>query len=134
MLGNPLQPDTTLGPMASPRFAALVREHTAEAVAAGARACIDTTAFADNGLGGYLKHLVPGGVPWFLLPIMVPIEILGVTDPSGSEFEQQITGVTSDEATNGPGIPHDPDAQIVGDERVFGGCCFLKWISCERFN
>lgn len=32
----------------------------------------------ENGLGGYLKHLVPGGVPWFLLPIMVPIEILGL--------------------------------------------------------
>jgi acyl-CoA reductase-like NAD-dependent aldehyde dehydrogenase len=61
VLGNPLQPDTTLGPMASPRFAALVREHTAEAVAAGARACIDTTAFADNG-GAYLAPQILTGV------------------------------------------------------------------------
>jgi F-type H+-transporting ATPase subunit a len=32
----------------------------------------------ENGVLGYWKHLVPGGVPWFLLPIMLPIEILGL--------------------------------------------------------
>lgn len=32
----------------------------------------------ENGVVGYFKHLVPGGVPWFLLPIMVPIEILSL--------------------------------------------------------
>lgn len=32
----------------------------------------------ENGVLGYFKHLVPGGVPWFLLPIMIPIEILGL--------------------------------------------------------
>lgn len=32
----------------------------------------------ENGIGGYLKHLVPSGVPVFLLPIMIPIEILGL--------------------------------------------------------
>jgi acyl-CoA reductase-like NAD-dependent aldehyde dehydrogenase len=44
-LGDPLDPATTLGPMARARGAALVREHTAEAVAAGARGLIDPRAF-----------------------------------------------------------------------------------------
>ena len=49
---------------------------------------------------------------------MVPIEIVGVTDPAGAEFEQQIVGVSSDEPVSGPGSAHDPDAQIVGGARV----------------
>lgn len=53
-LGNPLEEATTMGPMAHARFAALVREQTAEAVAAGARALIDPSEFpADDG-GAYL--------------------------------------------------------------------------------
>lgn len=32
----------------------------------------------ENGVIGYLKSLVPHGVPVFLLPIMIPIEILGL--------------------------------------------------------
>lgn len=31
-----------------------------------------------HGLVGYFKGLIPHGVPWFLLPIMIPIEILGL--------------------------------------------------------
>lgn len=54
-LGNPLDPETTLGPMANVRFARTVREQVAEAVAAGARALIDPALFpADNGQGPYL--------------------------------------------------------------------------------
>ncbi|GAA3946432.1 aldehyde dehydrogenase family protein [Allohahella marinimesophila] len=47
-LGNPLQQETTLGPMAHKRFADLVREQTAEAVQAGARALIDPALFPDQ--------------------------------------------------------------------------------------
>lgn len=39
-LGNPLDQDTTLGPMAQPRLAAAVRTQVAEAIAAGAKAHI----------------------------------------------------------------------------------------------
>jgi acyl-CoA reductase-like NAD-dependent aldehyde dehydrogenase len=54
-LGNPLDPETTLGPMAHVRFARTVREQVAEAVAAGARALIDPALFpADDGQGPYL--------------------------------------------------------------------------------
>ncbi len=53
-LGNPLEPETTLGPMAHARFAAVVRDQLAEAKALGARALIDPGRFpADDG-GAYL--------------------------------------------------------------------------------
>lgn len=53
-LGNPLDPDTTLGPMANKRFAKVVREQIADAVSKGARALVDATLFpADDG-GAYL--------------------------------------------------------------------------------
>jgi acyl-CoA reductase-like NAD-dependent aldehyde dehydrogenase len=51
-LGNPLDPETTLGPMANVRFAQEVRAQIAEAVEAGAVAHIDTME-ADDG-GAYL--------------------------------------------------------------------------------
>ncbi|MGQ0659025.1 MAG: aldehyde dehydrogenase family protein [Chromatiales bacterium] len=48
VLGNPLEQSTTLGPMAAARFAAVVREQTAEALAKGARAHLDARAFPAN--------------------------------------------------------------------------------------
>ncbi|MDE3027643.1 MAG: aldehyde dehydrogenase family protein [Paracoccaceae bacterium] len=53
-LGNPFDPETTLGPMANKRFAHVVREQIAEAITDGATALIDPTHFpADDG-GAYL--------------------------------------------------------------------------------
>ena len=52
-LGNPLKPETTLGPMAHVRFAEEVRAQTSEAVAAGAKALIDPALFPENA-GAYL--------------------------------------------------------------------------------
>ncbi|QBY00793.1 aldehyde dehydrogenase family protein [Rhodophyticola sp. CCM32] len=52
-LGNPLDPDTTLGPMAHIRFADVVRSQTADAIAAGAIAHIDPARFQEDG-GAYL--------------------------------------------------------------------------------
>jgi acyl-CoA reductase-like NAD-dependent aldehyde dehydrogenase len=48
VLDDPLKETTTLGPMAATRFADLVRHHTAEALAKGARAAIDPKAFKRN--------------------------------------------------------------------------------------
>ena len=49
-LGNPLDPETTLGPMAHVRFADEVRAQTAKAIADGATAQIDPSGFPqDNG-------------------------------------------------------------------------------------
>ncbi|GHA41808.1 aldehyde dehydrogenase [Amylibacter ulvae] len=52
-LGNPLDPETTLGPMAHLRFAEEVRMQTAEAIKAGAKALIDPKLFPNDG-GAYL--------------------------------------------------------------------------------
>jgi len=51
-LGNPLDPDTTLGPMANVRFAEEVRAQISEAIAAGAKPHIET--FAQDDGGAYL--------------------------------------------------------------------------------
>lgn len=59
-LGNPLETETTLGPMANVRFAAEVRAQIADAVAAGATAHVAPMA-ADDG-GAYLTPQVLTGV------------------------------------------------------------------------
>jgi acyl-CoA reductase-like NAD-dependent aldehyde dehydrogenase len=63
VLGNPLEEGTTLGPMAHKRFADLVRQQTAEAVAKGAEAHIDAKRFgADTGETAYLAPQILTGV------------------------------------------------------------------------
>ncbi len=52
-LGNPLEPETTLGPMAHVRFAEEVRAQTREAIVEGAVAHIDPALFPEDG-GAYL--------------------------------------------------------------------------------
>ena len=60
-LGDPLDPETTLGPMAHARFAATVREHTAGATAAGARTLIDPADFpADDGAAYLMPQVLVG--------------------------------------------------------------------------
>ena len=57
-LGNPLDPETTIGPMANVRFAREVRAQTEEAIAQGARGLIDPKHYpADDG-GAYLMPQV----------------------------------------------------------------------------
>ena len=51
VLGDPLDPNTTLGPMAQPRLAQTVRDHIGEAVGKGAHALIDTKAFTKEAAG-----------------------------------------------------------------------------------
>ncbi|MCF6305460.1 MAG: aldehyde dehydrogenase family protein [Rhodobacteraceae bacterium] len=54
-LGNPLAPETTMGPMANQRFADEVRAQTSEAIAMGATPHLDIKDFPmDDGKGTYL--------------------------------------------------------------------------------
>lgn len=58
-LGNPLDADTTLGPMVNASAAGFVREQIKQAVASGAKACIDTELFtADQPGSNYLAPQV----------------------------------------------------------------------------
>lgn len=58
-LGNPLDEATTLGPMATPRGAEVVRDQIKEAIAKGAHAHIDAKLFpTDRGSGTYLMPQV----------------------------------------------------------------------------
>lgn len=57
-LGNPLDPETTLGPMANRRFAAEVRAQVEEALAAGASACADPELFPQGDGGAYVAPQV----------------------------------------------------------------------------
>ena len=59
-LGNPLEEDTTLGPMAQERFASAVRNQVREAVGAGASAHVPE--FAEDDGGAYLSPQVLTGV------------------------------------------------------------------------
>ncbi|MCA2012165.1 aldehyde dehydrogenase family protein [Cereibacter sphaeroides] len=60
ILGNPLDPNTTMGPMASPRFARIVRDQIEAAVAAGATAHIAKMPTDDG--GAYLTPQILTGV------------------------------------------------------------------------
>ncbi|WP_372839466.1 aldehyde dehydrogenase family protein [Phaeovulum sp.] len=53
-LGNPFEATTTIGPMANKRFAHVVREQIAEAIAEGATALIDPALFPEDDGGAYL--------------------------------------------------------------------------------
>ncbi|WP_320200550.1 aldehyde dehydrogenase family protein [Agrobacterium sp. rho-13.3] len=54
-LGNPLEQETSLGPMANKRFAKVVRQQVADAVAKGAKALVDPKLFAaDDGESAYV--------------------------------------------------------------------------------
>ena len=61
VLGNPLDSETTLGPMANIRFAREVRAQLAEAIADGATAHVNTKD-ADDGKGAYVTPQVLTGV------------------------------------------------------------------------
>ncbi len=61
-LGNPLDPQTTLGPMANVRFATEVRNQTAEALAMGAKPLIDPALFPQDDGGAFLMPQILIGV------------------------------------------------------------------------
>jgi len=64
VLDDPLAEATTLGPMAATRFADVVRDHTAEAVAKGAMPLIDAKAFERS----------RDGTPWLAPQVLVGVD------------------------------------------------------------
>ena len=91
-LGNPFDPETTLGPMANKRFAAVVRAQIAEAVAAGATPLIDPATFpADDG-GAYLAPQVLVNVDHSMRVMMEESfgPVVGIMKVSGDEEAIQL--------------------------------------------
>lgn len=64
VLDDPLEPNTTLGPMAATRFADVVRTQTAEAISRGAKAHIDVAQFPRN----------CNGTPWLAPQVLTNVD------------------------------------------------------------
>ena len=126
VLGDPLDPDTTLGPMAQTRFADSIRAQTAEAVAAGATTLIDPALFPRDG-GAYL-------MPQVLIDVTHDMRVMreesfgpvvGIMPVSGDEeaialMNDSAYGLTASIWTN------DADrAEAIGD-RIETGTVFMN--------
>ena len=126
VLGDPLDPDTTLGPMAQTRFADAIRAQTAEAVAAGAKTLIDPALFPRDG-GAYL-------MPQVLIDVTHDMRVMreesfgpvvGIMPVSGDEeaialMNDSAYGLTASIWTN------DADrAESIGD-RIETGTVFMN--------
>ena len=126
VLGDPLDPDTTLGPMAQTRFADSIRAQTAEAVAAGATTLIDPALFPRDG-GAYL-------MPQVLIDVTHDMRVMreesfgpvvGIMPVSGDEeaialMNDSAYGLTASIWTN------DADrAESIGD-RIETGTVFMN--------
>ncbi len=126
VLGDPLDPATTLGPMAQTRFADAIRAQTAEAVAAGATTLIDPALFPRDG-GAYL-------MPQVLIDVTHDMRVMreesfgpvvGIMPVSGDEeaialMNDSAYGLTASIWTN------DADrAESIGD-RIETGTVFMN--------
>ncbi len=92
-LGNPLLPDTTLGPMANIRFANLVRKQTQEAIKMGATPLIDAKKFPeDTGDSCYLAPQILVNVNHQMSVMMEESfgPVVGIMKVSGDEEAIQL--------------------------------------------
>ena len=141
-LGDPMDPETTMGPMAQPRFADAIRRQIADAVAAGARALVDPAQFPQDG-GAYL-------MPQILVDVDHSMDVMreesfgpvvGIMKVSGDEeaialMNDSQYGLTASLWTSDPAR-----AEAIGD-RIETGTVFLNradyldpalcWTGCKN--
>ena len=124
-LGNPLDADTTMGPMAHLRFADTVRRQTAAAVAAGATAHI-ATMDADDG-GAYLTPQLLTGVTHDMEVMREESfgPVVGVMKVSGDDEAVALMNDSRYGLTASLWTPNVERAARVGD-RVETGTVFLN--------
>ena len=118
-LGNPFDAGITIGPMANKRFAAVVRDQIAEAVAKGAKPLIDPKLFpADDG-GAYLAPQVLVNVDHSMKVMMEESfgPVVGIMKVSGDEeaiglMNDSPYGLTASIWTNDYDVAADIGRQI----------------------
>jgi acyl-CoA reductase-like NAD-dependent aldehyde dehydrogenase len=126
-LGNPFDADTTLGPMAHVRFARVVRDQTAEAIAVGARPLIDPRDFpADDG-GAYLMPQVLVGVDHSMRVMREESfgPVVGIM-PVGDDDEALALMNDSDYGLTASLWTADPDRALALGRRIETGTVFLN--------
>jgi len=141
-LGNPFEADTTLGPMANARFARVVRDQVAEAIAAGAKPLIDPALFpADDG-GAYLAPQILVDVDHSMRVMMEESfgPVVGIMKVSGDEeaislMNDSPYGLTCSIWTSDPEAAAEIGAQIETGTVFMNRCDFLDpalcWTGCK---
>jgi acyl-CoA reductase-like NAD-dependent aldehyde dehydrogenase len=126
-LGDPLDPSTTMGPMANLRFAREVRAQVAEAVAAGASPLIDPAAFSQDDGGAYLAPQVLVNVDHSMRVMTEETfgPVVGIMPVDGDEealalMNDSPYGLTASLWTG------DPERALALGERIETGTVFLN--------
>jgi acyl-CoA reductase-like NAD-dependent aldehyde dehydrogenase len=134
VLGNPLDPETTLGPLVRTRAADFVRGHIAEAVSRGARALIDEASFPRSQAGTpYLAPQILVGVDHGMAVMREETfgPVVGIMKVSDDEQAVELMndshyGLTASIWTR------DPEAALALGERVQTGTCFMN--RCDHLD
>lgn len=141
-LGNPLDEATTLGPMANVRFASLVRDHTSQAVADGAKALIGADLFPQDDGGTYL-------MPQLLVDVTHDMAVMrdesfgpvvGIMPVTSDEqavalMNDSAFGLTASIWTNDPRRAESIGAQVETGTIFMNRCDYLDpalcWTGCK---
>jgi len=128
VLGNPLEPGTTLGPLVRAKAADFVREQVAEAVAAGAKALVDPAGFpADQAGTPYLAPQILTGVD-HSMRVMTEESfgpVVGVMKVASDEEAIALMN-DSDFGLSASIWTSDPEAALKIGERVETGTWFMN--------
>ncbi len=140
-LGNPLEEETTLGPMANIRFAEEVRAQTSEALAGGATALIDPALFPQDE-GTYLMPQILTGVDHSMRvmrdesfgPVVGIMKVSG-DDEAVSLMNDSEFGLTAALWTADPARAASIGAQIETGTVFMNRCDYLDpalcWTGCK---
>ncbi|MEM1430007.1 MAG: aldehyde dehydrogenase family protein [Pseudomonadota bacterium] len=127
VLGNPLEAETTLGPMAHARFAKTVREQTEEAVAQGATPLIEKQNFPQDDGGAYLMPQVLTGVDHGMRVMREESfgPVVGIVPVEGDEEALSLMN-DSDYGLTASLWTSDPERALALGRRVETGTVFLN--------
>ena len=128
VLGNPLEPETTLGPMVRAKAADFVREQVAEAVAAGAKSLVDPAGFpADRAGTPYLAPQILTAVD-HSMRVMTEESfgpVVGIVKVASDEEAVALMN-DSDFGLTASIWTSDPEAALAIGERVETGTWFMN--------